>query len=105
MGEHYVGAFEENGFDLWEIIRVLTVSDLKEAGIKAGHAIRMRLKLPAVNELKDDSASDLPPPAKKRKLNEPARTCAQCQRLEQQHTHDEKKIKALQKVIDCISGT
>ena len=56
--EQYVGAFEDNGFDLWEIIRELTVADLKAAGIKAGHAIRMHKKIPTVNgstEHKEDS--------------------------------------------------
>ena len=46
---HYVGAFEENGFDLWEIIRELSVDDLKEAGIKTGHAMRIHKKIPAVD--------------------------------------------------------
>ena len=43
--EQYAEGFQDNGYDLWEIVYDLTIDDLKSIGIKHGHAIRINKQL------------------------------------------------------------
>ena len=42
---NYTDLFQQNGYDLWEIMYQVTIEDLKDIGIKSGHAKRIHTKL------------------------------------------------------------